>query len=71
MSYPTRNGLNDSTKFLKYVNLIVAPELIIIGGGISKRWDKYEEFIDCDTKIIPAGLQNHAGIIGAAAEVNN
>ena len=58
-------------KFLKYVNLIVAPELIIIGGGISKRWDKYEEFIDCDTKIIPAGLQNHAGIIGAAAEVNN
>lgn len=58
-------------KFLKYVNLIVSPDLIIIGGGISKRWDKFEEYLDCDTEIIPAGLQNHAGIIGAAAEVNN
>jgi polyphosphate glucokinase len=58
-------------KFLKYVNLIASPNLIIIGGGISKKWDKFEKYLDCDVEIIPAELQNHAGIIGAAAEVNN
>ncbi|WP_411031281.1 polyphosphate--glucose phosphotransferase [Spongiimicrobium sp. 3-5] len=53
-------------KFLNYVNLVIAPELIIIGGGMSKEWEEYAQYIDVDTLVIPAGLQNHAGIIGAA-----
>ena len=41
--------------------------MIILGGGISKKFDKYAEVIDVDTKIVPASLRNKAGIIGAAA----
>ena len=54
-------------KFLEYVDLIVAPDLILLGGGTSKDFDEFKEYIKIDTPIIPAELQNHAGIIGAAA----
>lgn len=53
-------------KFLKYVELIVSPDLIIVGGGISKKWDKYGHFINIETDVVKAELMNHAGIIGAA-----
>ena len=52
--------------FLKLVELIVAPDLIILGGGASKDFEEYSHRIKIDTPVIPAGLQNHAGIIGAA-----
>lgn len=53
-------------KFLNIVDLIVSPDHIILGGGASKNWEQYKEHIDVDTPVIPAQLQNHAGIIGAA-----
>ena len=53
--------------FLGYVELIVSPDLIILGGGTSKDWDQFKEYITIETPIIPAELQNDAGIIGAAA----
>ena len=53
-------------KFLEYVDLIVAPDLIILGGGASKDFDEYKDQIKIDTRVIPAELRNHAGIIGAA-----
>ncbi len=53
--------------FLEFVDLIIAPDLIILGGGTSKDFDEYKEYITIETPVIPAGLQNHAGIIGAAA----
>ncbi|MDO6517822.1 polyphosphate--glucose phosphotransferase [Zobellia uliginosa] len=54
-------------KFLKYVELLVAPDTILIGGGASKDFDQFKECITIETPVIPAQLQNHAGIIGAAA----
>lgn len=54
-------------KFLEYVDLIVAPDLILLGGGASKDFDEFKDFITIETPVIPAELQNHAGIIGAAA----
>ena len=53
--------------FLKYVELIIAPDLIILGGGASKDFDEFKECIKIETPVIPAELRNHAGIIGAAA----
>lgn len=53
-------------KFLKLVELIVSPDTIILGGGTSKDWDEFKDCITISTPVIPAGLQNHAGIIGAA-----
>lgn len=54
-------------KFLELVDLVVSPDLVILGGGTSKDWDEFKEYIKVDMPVIPAGLQNHAGIIGAAA----
>ena len=52
--------------FLNIVDLIVSPDHIILGGGTSKDWEEYKTFINVDTPVIAAKLQNHAGIIGAA-----
>lgn len=57
--------------FLEYVELIVSPDLIILGGGTSKDWDEFKDYISIETPVIPAELQNHAGIIGAAAAAYN
>ncbi len=54
-------------KFLKYVELIVSPDLIIVGGGTSKKWGEFSHHINIETKVVKAELMNHAGIIGAAA----
>jgi len=54
-------------KFLKYVELIIAPDLIILGGGASKDFDEYRECIKIETPVVPAELRNSAGIVGAAA----
>lgn len=51
---------------LSHIEEIFRPELIIIGGGISKKMDKFEKYIDIDTPVVPALLLNDAGIIGAA-----
>lgn len=53
-------------KFLKYVELIVSPDLIIVGGGTSKKWEEFNHYINIGTKVVKAELMNHAGIIGAA-----
>jgi len=53
--------------FLELAELIVSPDLIILGGGTSKDWDEFKDYISIETPVIPAELQNHAGIIGAAA----
>jgi len=54
-------------KFLKLVELIVSPDTILIGGGASKDFDEFKDCITIETPVIPAGLKNHAGIVGAAA----
>ena len=53
--------------FLKLIDLIISPDLIILGGGTSKKFDEFKEYITIDTPIIAAELRNEAGIIGAAA----
>ncbi len=53
-------------KFLKLVETIVAPDLIIVGGGTSKKWKEFNHLITVETEVVKAELMNHAGIIGAA-----
>jgi len=58
-----------STRFndyLKYLEGLLWPDLIIVGGGVSKKEKKYQENITIKTRIVPAQLLNNAGIIGAA-----
>lgn len=53
-------------KFLKHVVRIFSPDLIIIGGGASNKFDSFRDQITIDTPILIAENQNGAGIIGAA-----
>lgn len=53
-------------EYLTYVEFLLQPDVIILGGGASKKFDKYAECFTVKTKVIPAETQNLAGIIGAA-----
>jgi polyphosphate glucokinase len=52
--------------YLRHVEQLFSPDLIIIGGGVSKKPEKFLPHMDIRTRIVPAALQNYAGIIGAA-----
>ena len=54
------------TEILKMYEFLLNPDLFILGGGISSRFDQYAKYLNIDTRIIPAKLENMAGIIGAA-----
>lgn len=45
---------------------LLAPDLFVIGGGISKKAQKYVPRLTVDADIVPAELRNQAGIVGAA-----
>jgi polyphosphate glucokinase len=53
-------------RYLKSVVRLLSPELIIVGGGVSRKSDKWLPYIDVDTELVPAALTNEAGIVGAA-----
>lgn len=55
--------------FLKHINTILSPDLIILGGGIVEKYDKFKSKIKVKTPILVAEAQNNAGIIGAALAV--
>jgi polyphosphate glucokinase len=42
------------------------PDLFIVGGGVSKKWEKFLPHLTLPTPVVPAKLRNDAGIIGAA-----
>jgi polyphosphate glucokinase len=52
--------------FYSHLEFALSPELFVVGGGVSKKADKYLPFLDLQTPIVPAKLRNDAGIIGAA-----
>jgi polyphosphate glucokinase len=54
------------TTYYRKLEKLFSPELFVVGGGISKKADKFLPLIDIDTEIIPAELLNGAGIVGAA-----
>ncbi|MEZ5170861.1 MAG: ROK family protein [Acidimicrobiia bacterium] len=53
-------------KYLRTLEALINPELIIIGGGVSKKSQKYFPHIDVRAELVAAKLRNEAGIVGAA-----
>ncbi|RVU19563.1 ROK family protein [Streptomyces antnestii] len=54
-------------KYLAHVEMLFSPELFIIGGGVSRKADRFLPLIKhIKAEIAPAQLQNNAGIVGAA-----
>ena len=52
--------------YLNHLNLILSPDLILIGGGVSKNFDLYKNYLNVPVKVDTASLLNDAGIVGAA-----
>jgi polyphosphate glucokinase len=52
--------------YLHALENVLWPDLIIIGGGISKKPEKFLDLLEARTKVVVATLANEAGIIGAA-----
>ena len=45
---------------------LLSPELIIVGGGVSKKSDKWFKYLKVNARLVPAKMLNDAGIVGAA-----
>lgn len=52
--------------FLHYLVRILSPDHVIIGGGLSKKYHKFSEYLTVDVPIEVAHYRNNAGIVGAA-----
>ncbi len=54
-------------EYLHHVEALTAPDLVIIGGGISRKADKFLPLLtSLRATVVPAAMQNDAGIVGAA-----
>jgi polyphosphate glucokinase len=53
-------------EYLAKLEFLVSPDLIILGGGASKKGDKFLQYLDIKTPVVPAELLNNAGLVGAA-----
>ena len=56
------------SEFLNELEKLFSPDLFIMGGGISKKAEKFFPYLKTQTEVIvvPAQMRNEAGIIGAA-----
>ncbi|MGH8923335.1 MAG: polyphosphate--glucose phosphotransferase [Acidimicrobiia bacterium] len=53
-------------RVLDHLSHVVSPDLFIIGGGVSRKWDSWGNYLTTDVEVVPASLRNEAGIVGAA-----
>lgn len=53
-------------KYLRAMEKLLCPDLIIVGGGASKKSHKFFPYLKTTTHVVPAQMRNEAGIIGAA-----
>jgi len=53
-------------EYVDEIDRLLWPDLVIIGGGISKEADKFIHELPLRVTCVPAALQNQAGIVGAA-----
>ena len=54
-------------KYYSVLEALFSPDLIIVGGGVSKSYEEFLPLIKLRAPIVPAKLRNNAGILGAAA----
>ena len=53
-------------EYLNYLDMLLSPSAFILGGGISKKLEKYAPYLTTEVPVIPSEFLNAAGVIGAA-----
>ena len=54
------------TAYVRHVDMLLWPDLVVVGGGVSKKSDKWLHLLDVRPEVRTAELLNDAGIVGAA-----
>ncbi|MGI9610994.1 MAG: ROK family protein, partial [Acidimicrobiia bacterium] len=58
---------NRANEFVSHVNRLFSPTRIVVGGGVSRKWENFAHLFDSSLPVVPALLANNAGVVGAAA----
>ena len=58
-------------RYLRHVNALFAPDLIVLGGGAVNKWSRFGKHLDVPVELVPAQFGNHAGIVGAGLAAVN
>lgn len=58
------------SKVLNHIHFVFSVDHILIGGGVSKHFEKFEKHLKVPVPVEPASQLNIAGIVGAACAVN-
>jgi polyphosphate glucokinase len=54
-------------EYLQHIEALLSPDLIIVGGGVSRQSDKWvPRLTGIRARVVPAAMLNEAGIVGAA-----
>ncbi len=56
-------------RYLRELDTLFSPEIYLLGGGGSKHYEKFIQYLETSTPVLPATLLNDAGIVGAALAV--
>ena len=56
-------------KYLQTMEMLLSPDLFIIGGGVSKKPERFFKYIDVRAELVAASMHNEAGIVGAALAI--
>lgn len=54
-------------QYYSHLEFLFTPDLFVVGGGVSKKSEKFLPLVEVSTPMVPATLLNTAGIVGAAA----
>lgn len=54
------------SRYIRALERVLWPDLIIVGGGVSRKADKWLPYLDVRTEVVAARLRNDAGIVGVA-----
>lgn len=53
-------------QYFQALEFLLSPDLFIVGGGVSKKSDKFFKYIETRAPLVVAQMRNEAGIIGGA-----
>jgi len=53
-------------EYMDHLEALLAPDLFIVGGGISRKADKFLPLLTLRARVVAAAMHNDAGIVGAA-----
>lgn len=53
-------------RYLQHLERLCRPDMLVLGGSISRAADDYLPFAGVDAPVVPARLRNNAGLVGAA-----